>query len=227
MIRAIAIDDEPPALRIIEYYCSKNEQIDLVKTFTDPAVALDFIEKNHPDLLFIDIQMPNYNGLKFCNQLKKKPLVIFTTAFSEYAVEGFNLDAIDYLLKPYTIERFEKAIQKVISKLKIKVKENRILPLRTSYSIQSVSIDNITYIESLDDYITIHFLNERPLKVRMTLKKVSEQLPENEFIRVHRSFVVSLKQIIQVRNKKIIIANTVIPISKKYDKMFFEHFRKN
>ncbi len=224
MIKAIAIDDEPPALRIIEHFCKNNNQVDLVKTFTNPAQAMKFIVENKIDLMFIDIQMPGYNGLEFYSQLTNKPLAIFTTAFSEYAVEGFNLDAVDYLLKPYSKERFDKAIDKVIAKLQINTNENRTISLRKNYGILSVNTSEIKYIESFDDYVMIHLSSEKPLKIRITLKKIIEQLPDKEFIRIHRSYIVSIKNISKVRNKFIYIESVKIPLSSKYEQTFFERF---
>ena len=224
MIKAIAIDDEPPALRIIEHFCNKNQQVELVKTFTNPAMAMDFIRNNQIHLIFIDIQMPGFNGIELYRNLPNKPMVIFTTAFSEYAVDGFNLNAVDYLLKPYTEERFETAVQKAIDRTKKQVTETRTITVRTNYSIKSINIDEILFVESFDDYITIHFVSSEQLEIRMTLKKIAELLPENEFIRVHRSFIVSVKHITKVRNKHIFIDNRQIPISNKYEKHFFDHF---
>lgn len=226
MLKAIAIDDEPPALRVIEHFCKQSELIELIKSFTDADMASDFIHKNQPDLLFLDIQMPLHNGLKFYNNLTFKPMVLFTTAFSEYAIEGFNIDAVDYLLKPYTEERFLKAIQKAYEKWELAQKTKNHLTLRTSYSIKSIVLDEILYIESFDDYITIHFRNADALEIRMTLKKMIELLPKNKFLRVHRSYIVSIQYIVMVRNKQIFIDNCQIPIGSKYEREFLAHFRK-
>ena len=225
MIKAVAIDDEPPALSIIEHFCAGNSRVELVKTFTDAAKGREFLLKNPVDLLFIDIQMPGYNGIEFYKNLPEKPSVIFTTAFSEYAVDGFNVNAVDYLLKPYTEQRFNQAIQKAVQHFKLQIKEKRILTLRTNYSIKSIEIDNIQLIESFDDYITIRFANGEPLEVRMTLKKIMELLPADEFIRVHRSFIVSFKCISEVRNKTIFIGKRKIPVSSTYEKEFFDRFQ--
>lgn len=224
MIKVVAIDDEPPALRIIEHFCNKNQQVKLVKTFTNPAMALDFIRNNQIHLIFIDIQMPGFNGVEFYRNLPNKPMVIFTTAFSEYAVEGFNLNAVDYLLKPYTEERFDTAVQKALDRTKMQENETRTITVKTSYSIKSINIDEILFVESFDDYITIHFVSSEQLEIRMTLKKMTELLPENEFIRVHRSFIISVKHITKVRNKHIYIGDHQIPISNKYEDNFFNHF---
>lgn len=225
MIRAIAIDDEPPALSIIEHFCRTNTLVTLVRTFTSPSEALEYLRNNDVDLLFIDIQMPDVNGIEFYKNLAEKPRVIFTTAFSEYAVEGFNVNAIDYLLKPYTRERFNQAINKVIRALQHTVKEKRILTIRSSYGIKSVPIDDIVLLESMDDHVIFNFQSTKKLEIRITLKKLLQMLPPDEFIRVHRSYIVSLRHISEVRNQKISIADRQIPISVNYEKNFFRAFQ--
>ncbi|MGC3979416.1 MAG: LytTR family DNA-binding domain-containing protein [Paludibacteraceae bacterium] len=224
MIKAIAIDDEPPALRIIEHFCKTNGAIELIKTFTNPQEALDFMTKKQIDLIFIDIQMPNFNGIELYKKLSVKPLAIFTTAFSEYAVDGFNVNAVDYLLKPYTQQRFSEAITKAILRMKLNVKEKRILTVHANYSKKTIEIDSVLFIESFDDYIIIHLSNKESLTIRMTLKKIIDFLPADEFIRVHRSYIVSLRQISEVRNKHILIGNRKIPISPTYEQLFFKRF---
>ncbi len=221
----IAIDDEPPALSIIEKYCSENENIDLKKTFTNPAEAIKFMKRYPVDLMFIDIQMPGYNGIELYKNLENKPMVVFTTAYSEYAVEGFNVNAVDYLLKPYTLERFTLSVNKAfeIFKGKYTSDAHRYLSLRCNYSLTKVPVDEIQLIESFDDYLTI-YLNAKQVVVRMTLKNILEQLPENKFIRVHRSYIVPIEKIENVRSKIISVCSKKIPIGSKFEKEFYSRY---
>lgn len=222
---AIAIDDEPPALSIIERFCAGIEHVDLKKTFTNAAEAIKYLKRYPVDLMFIDIQMPGYNGVELYKGLDCKPMVVFTTAFSEYAVEGFNVNAIDYLLKPYTQDRFKQAVQKAYDTFKtsLPTDSNRYISLRCNYSLTKVLIDDIQLIESFDDYLTIYLLDKQMI-VRMTLKTILEQLPENKFIRVHRSYIVPMDKIENVRNKIISVNGKKIPIGNKFEKEFFTKY---
>lgn len=220
MIKAIAIDDEPPALQVIESFCQQAGFIELEKTFTKPSEALKYLRKFPVDLLFLDIQMPSLSGLEFYKEVQQETQVIFTTAHSEYAVEGFNLSATDFLLKPYTFERFMQAANKAndfynYSNQKENVSQH--LFLRADYSLIKINIADILFIEGLDDYLKVHIRNQKTVVTRMTLKTVLEKLPAKEFIRVHRSFIVCFDKIEQVRNKMITIAGAEIPIGGSYE----------
>lgn len=222
---AIAIDDEPPALSIIERFCAGIENVDLKKTFTNAAEAIKYLKRYPVDLMFIDIQMPGYNGMEIYKSLECKPMVVFTTAFSEYAVEGFNVNAVDYLLKPYTQDRFKQAVQKAYDSFKtsLPLDFNRYISLRCNYSLTKVLIDDIQLIESFDDYLTI-YLPEKQLVVRMTLKTILAQLPENRFVRVHRSYIIPIDKIENVRNKIVTVNAKKIPIGSKFEKDFFAKY---
>jgi DNA-binding LytR/AlgR family response regulator len=228
MITAIALDDEPPALKIIENFCSKVDFIDLVKTFTHPNEALKYLEKFPVDLLFLDIRMPSVTGIQFARQLPKDQMVIFTTAFSEYAVEGFNLNALDYLLKPFTFDRFMQAVNKASDFYKFFHNQDaamqQYLFVRADYSLVKIMLDEILYVEGLDDYLKIFSMGRKPVIARMTMKAILDKLPENKFVRVHRSYIVPLSKIEKVRNKTIFIANKNIPVGSSYEKVFFEKY---
>ncbi len=229
MIKAIAVDDEPPALKVIENFCAKVDSIELVKTFNKPTEALAHLKKFPVDLIFLDIQMPSMTGLEFHKAIEQNTMVIFTTAYSEYAVEGFNLQAIDYLLKPYTLERFQQAVDKAKEFYNYQhQKENtqNYLFIRADYSLVKVNIADILYIEGLDDYLKIHLPGKKPLVARMTMKAIIEKLPGNEFIRVHRSFIVPLSKIESIRNKTIQLSGQEIPIGTSYEEEFFKLFKK-
>ena len=220
MIRAIAIDDEPPALQVIESFCQQSGIVDLQKTFTKPSEALKYLRKFPVDLLFLDIQMPSLSGLEFYKEVQQETQVIFTTAHSEYAIEGFNLSVTDFLLKPYTFERFQQAVNKAndfYSYSSQKENTSQYLFLRADYSLVKVNIADILFIEGLDDYLKVHSRNQKTIITRMTLKTVLEKLPAKDFIRVHRSFIVCFDKIEQVRNKIITIEGTEIPIGGSYE----------
>ncbi|HTE12998.1 MAG TPA: LytTR family DNA-binding domain-containing protein [Chitinophagaceae bacterium] len=230
MIKAIAIDDEPPALKVIENFCSKTADILLEKTFTMPAEALKYLRKFPVDLLFLDIQMPSVNGIDFYKAVKQDTMVIFTTAFSEYAVEGFNLSAVDYLLKPFTFARFQLAVAKAAEYDNYKKQGKNETPkyffIRADYSLLKIALTDIVYIEGLDDYIKLHLTNTHPVVARMTMKAILEKLPANDFIRVHRSYIVPFNRIESYRNKLITIAGQEIPTGSSYEENFLKYFNK-
>ncbi|WP_089782099.1 LytR/AlgR family response regulator transcription factor [Chitinophaga sp. YR573] len=221
MIQAIAIDDEIPALKVLENFCAKVDYIHLQQTFNQPDKALKYLCKSPVDLLFLDINMPSITGTDLYRSIEQKMMVIFTTAHSEYAVEGFNLNALDYLLKPFTFERFLQAAEKA----KLFQPPPPPLIFRIDYSLVKVNPPDILFIEGLDDYLKIHLLQQPPLIVRMTMKAMMEKLPASAFVRVHRSFIVPLAHIEQVRNKIILIAGNEIPVGSSYEAGFFSQFK--
>lgn len=228
MIKAIAIDDEPLALKVIENFCEKVDFISLEKTFNKPNEALKYTDNFPVDLLFLDINMPSINGIEFYKQLKQNTMVIFTTAYSEYAVEGFNLNAIDYILKPFTFDRFLTAVNKAQEFYNYQSQNqntSQFLFVRADYSLIKINIANIMYIEGLDDYLKIHIQNQKTVVTRVTMKSILEKLPK-DFVRVHRSFIVPLSRVESVRNKTITIAGTDIPIGASYEENFLTHFKQ-
>ncbi|MGQ7946048.1 LytR/AlgR family response regulator transcription factor [Flavobacterium sp. WC2509] len=228
MIKAIALDDEPPALDILQSFCEKINTIDLQKTFTKSEDAFKYLKKYPVDLLFLDINMPAISGIDFYKKLPHKTMVIFTTAYSEYAVEGFTLSATDYLLKPISLARFEQAVEKAYTQWKTQNQnpEQQYLFIRADYSLIKILLSDILFIEGLDDYLKIHIQNQKTIVARMTLKAILEKLPEIDFVRVHRSFIVSISKIEKVRNKMIHINNEEIPISASYETTFFALLNK-
>jgi DNA-binding LytR/AlgR family response regulator len=218
MITAIAIDDEPPALKIIESFCAQDDspeytRIQLLKTFTKPNEALKYLRKFPVDLLFLDVQMPSLSGLKLYKAIEQVSMVIF----------------VDYLLKPYTYERFTQAVNKAKEIYALTHKrenaQQEYLFIRADYSLAKISIADILFIEGLDDYLQIYLADHRKLVPRMTMKAIVSKLPAKDFIRVHRSFIVPLKRIEQVRNKIIYIDGKEIPIGSSYEEDFFKVFR--
>lgn len=230
MIRAIALDDEPLALKVIENFCQRVPYIQLEKTFTKTAEAHKHLRKQPVDLIFLDIQMPTQNGMEFFAEIQQHTMVIFTTAFSEYAVEGFNVNATDYLLKPFSFDRFLQAVEKAKvsyeTRHKIQSTEMQYLFIRADYTLHKILISDILFIEGLDDYLKIHIQNQRTIVARMTLKSMLEKLPGNEFLRVHRSYIVPMARVEKVRNKIIYIGEEEIPVSASYEAAFNEAISK-
>lgn len=226
MIKAIAIDDEPLALKVIESFCKENNEIQLEKTFTRPHEALEFLVENDVDLLFLDINMPSISGIDVAKMVKNK-MIVFTTAYSDYAVEGFDLNAVDYLLKPFTKERFDQAIQKVKQFRTILAQDDQMcFYIKADYALHKVVCKDVLYIEGLDDYIKIHLQSRKPIVARCTMKGILELLPSNKFIRVHRSFIVPLARIKSVKNKLVALPETEIPIGSSYESAFMDAFEK-
>ena len=229
MIHAIALDDEPPALDILQLYCDKLGSISLDKVFSNTDEAYKYLEKFPVDVLFLDINMPSVSGIEFYKMLPHKVLVIFTTSYSEYAVESYNLNAVDYLLKPFSFSRFEQAVKKAedLSRSQLlKTSELPFLMLRADYSLVKIVLSEILFIEGLDNYLKIHLDNQNPVVIRMTLKALLEKLPDNDFIRVHRSFIIPLNKVAAVRNKIITIGTEEIPLGSSYEETFMARFKK-
>ncbi|MCC6182162.1 MAG: response regulator transcription factor [Bacteroidia bacterium] len=226
MIKAIAIDDEPLALNVIETFCAELDYIDLQKTFTEPNEALKYLKKFPVDLLFLDIHMPALTGIDFYKRIEQKTMVIFCTAHGQYAVEGFNLNALDYLLKPFDFDRFKVATEKAhdYSNLQSNPKEIEHIFIRADYSLQKIMLQDIMYIEALDDYLKIHLHNQKNIVARMTMKTMTEKLPSNQFIRVHRSFIISINKVSSIKNKVITINNCRIPVGNSYESEILKHF---
>jgi DNA-binding LytR/AlgR family response regulator len=229
MLDCIAIDDEPLALEIIREFCTSSLEITLHKTFTDTHEAARYLNKFPVDLLFLDIQMPDINGVDFYRRYAKEKMVIFTTAFSDYAVEGFNVSAVDYLLKPIDPARFNIAVTKAIEYHRYmqsgEKKEHNFLLLRSEYSLVKIPLSEIRYIETLDDYVKIHLDGKKPVLSKINLKNLMSRLDPEAFIRVHRSYIVPFNRIISVRGKTLSLGGIELPIGVKFESEFFERFR--
>ncbi len=219
----IAVDDEPLALEVIKKYVSDTPLVGLTGTFTDAIQALSFLRTQTVDLIILDIQMPDINGIQFFNSIKHRPMVIFTTAYAEYAVKGFELEAVDYLMKPIKFDRFVRALEKARKLMAMRTTiagspDDGFLFIKSGYRTVRINFSDIRYIEGLDDYIRIHFISDQPsLLSLMSLKSVLEKLPEDRFMRVHRSFIVSLKHVRSIRNKYIFLDNVKIPVGDTYN----------
>ena len=241
MIRAIALDDQPPALQIVSHFCERIDFIDLQKTFSRTAEAMSYLQTNPIDLIILDINMPAISGIDFYKSLPQKIMAVFTTAYSEYAVEGFALSAIDYLLKPFTYERFLQAMNKAREyQSYARLAASNAPPpredqdpatgsaqhilLRADYGFVRVTLSDILFIEGLDNYLRIHLQERDAIIIRITMKALLEKLPARDFIRVHRSYIVPLGRIGNVRNKTISVAGREIPLGASYEADFYKAF---
>ncbi|GAB3331645.1 LytTR family DNA-binding domain-containing protein [Larkinella ripae] len=235
MIRAIALDDEPPALRVLTHFCSQVDAVALEKTFLRPDEALAHLQQTPTDLLFLDINMPSVSGIEFHRAVPESMMVIFTTAYAEFAVEGFNLNAVDYLLKPFTFGRFQQAVLKATEHHRLRhaaePAKDAYLYIRADYTLHKIALADILFIEGLDDYLKIHLQStSHPIVARMTMKTALQKLQEADpdtgrFIRVHRSYIVPFSRIEQVRNRIITLAGEEIPIGMSYETDFLKRFQ--
>jgi len=227
-IRCIAIDDEPLALKQIGAYIDKTPFLVGVSLCQSAFEAMKYISNNEVDLLFVDINMPDLNGMDFVKSLTQKPQVIFTTAYSDYAMEGFKVDAIDYILKPISYAEFLKASNKALTWFELSQKQTEILQttkdcifVKSEYKHIRILLTEIKYIESSNEYIQIHLINDLPITTLIRLKTIEEQLPKDKFMRVHRSFIVNLDRVKVIeRNRIIFDQNIYIPIGEQYKDAF-------
>jgi DNA-binding LytR/AlgR family response regulator len=230
MIKAIAIDDEPLALNVITSLCETHNGIALEKTFSKPLEAQKYLNKFPVDLVFLDINMPAISGMHLAKSIKQDTMVIFTTAHSEYAVESYDVRALDYLLKPISPNRFEQAINKAIKYYNnvkpLSAAESKTLFIRADFSLIQISIQDILLIEGMADYVKIHIKDRKSVVARMTMKEITAKLPENDFIRINRSSIIPCNRIETVRNKTVIISDREIPIGNTYIDDFFKRFPK-
>lgn len=224
MLRCIAVDDEPLALELLEDNISKVPYLDRVGSCSNAMQAMKLLQDQTVDLIFLDIQMPGLTGLQFIQSLSVRPMIILITAYEKFALEGFNLDVVDYLVKPVSFDRFVKACNKAFELFQLKNrKENNSEPapdyffVNVEYSQLKVVRSDIKYIEGLKDYIKIHLNNSsKPVVTRMSMKVMEEQLPASQFIRIHKSYIVSIGFITSVRKSSVMIGNEELPVSETY-----------
>jgi two-component system LytT family response regulator len=227
-IRCIAIDDEPLALSKMAGYISKTPFLELVAACRSGYEAIGLLSSAEADLLFVDINMPDINGLDFVRSLHFKPQIIFVTAFSEYALEGFRLDALDYLLKPVGYTEFLKSANKARSYFEASAQEplkagnsREYIFVKSDYKTVRVLVNDITYIEGMREYVRIHLESGKPLMPLMSLRVLEEQLPSDRFMRVHRSYIVNLQKIVTIEHNRIVFDGKVyIPVSDQYKEQF-------
>lgn len=230
-LKCIIVDDEPPATRILKNYVEKVSFLEEIGIFNDALKALDFLNSNKVDVLFLDIQMPQLTGLQLSRIISKDIKVIFTTAYPDFALEGFELNAVDYLLKPIAFERFYQAVSKLNAELNTEVvtsNSSDFIFIKTDgkNKFQKLFLDEILYIESLQNYVCIHTVKQQII-THSSLKNVIESLPENNFIQIHKSYVVALKQIESTDSFSVFINGKELPIGATFKDAFFERIDQN
>lgn len=237
-LTCLIVEDEPLARNLLVDYVKKVPSLHLVEACSNAMDAMELLRQQPVDLLFLDIQMPEITGITFLKILQKRPLVIFTTAYSQYALEGYELDVVDYLLKPITLERFLKAVDKAVQRHYLENKPS--VPLITQPGSEKpdfvfvkdgtkmvkVRLDDILYVEGMKDYVTIH-TRDKKITTLQRMKVLEEQLPPDKFIRVHHSFIIALNAIDAVHRSDVQIGQAMIPVSDSYKKAFRDFIDKN
>jgi two-component system LytT family response regulator len=233
-MKCVIIDDEPLAVDLIKEFVSKVDSLELVNTFTNAIDAISIINQSNVDLIFLDIEMPHFSGIDFINAIEKKPLIIFTTAYSNYAVEGFNLGAVDYLVKPIPFHRFLKSVlraQQIFNPLNSPANTNLVTTpeieqdfmfVRAEYENVKLNFSDILFIEGLKDYVKIYTTDNKYTLTLISLIKLENSLSPKGFARIHRSYIINIKHVKSIQKNKVIIAEKRIPISESYKKSFFE-----
>ncbi|HKC37105.1 MAG TPA: LytTR family DNA-binding domain-containing protein [Chitinophagaceae bacterium] len=224
MLRCIAVDDEPLALELLEDNISKVPYLQLIAKCSNAMEAMKVLQQEPADLIFLDIQMPGLTGLQFIQSMTEKPMIILITAYEKYALEGFNLEVLDYLVKPVSLDRFVKACNKAkeLFELKSKPKNKEIANpdyffVNVDYSLLKINFNDIKYIEGLKDYIKIHLKSSpRAVITRMAMKVIEEELPVTKFLRIHKSYIVSLEYITAIRKNSVFIDEIELPVGENF-----------
>lgn len=237
-IKCLAIDDEPLALKQLVAYVQKLPYLEMVGQCSSAFEAFELLEHQHVDLMFVDINMPDLNGLEFVKSLTQKPLLIFTTAYSEYALEGFKVDALDYLLKPFSFTEFSKAAGKAHAQFELmqhsgdsseKLESNdEFLFIKSEYKLLRVNFNDIRFIEGMKEYVRIHITGQKPIMTLLSMKSLEAKLPQDKFMRVHRSYIVNLSKITTIERFTIVFEDKHrIPVSDNYKEKFQSFLDKN
>ena len=229
VIKCIAVDDEPLALAQIKSYIQKIPYLNLIATCRDAFEAMDIMNKETIDLMFIDINMPDLNGLEFVKSLSNRPYIVFTTAYSEYAIDGFKVEAVDYLLKPFSQTDLLSAADKVKRRIEVTTQSTNtatddFIFVKSDFHTNKIRIDDIIYIEGMSEYVKIYTeSNPKPLMPLLSMRKLEEALPSNKFMRIHRSYIVNLDKITDISCQRIVFGNTFIPIGDNYKDRFNDY----
>jgi len=233
-MKCVIIDDEPLAVELLVEFVGRIDSLELVTTFTNAIDAISIINQSQIDLIFLDIEMPHFSGIDFINAIEKKPLIIFTTAYSDYAVEGFNLGAVDYLVKPIPFNRFLKSVlraQQIFIPKSLPVAnptsnapeiEHDFMFVRAEYENVKLNFTDILFIEGLKDYVKIYTTDNKYTLTLISLIKLENLLSSKGFARVHRSYIINIKHVKSIQKNKVLIADKRIPISESYKTSFFE-----
>jgi two-component system, LytTR family, response regulator len=219
MITCVAIDDEPMALDVIKYYCAQTDHLELKAAFREPLKAIAYLKKEKVDLIFLDINMPEISGMQLARSLPPAAMVIFTTAYSHYAVESYNLNAVDYLLKPILFERFQLAVDKAAKAIFLQNTSTdagtSTIYLKSGAQTYPVNISDILYLEKDGNYMTVH-LKDKDILIRENMSGIFYLVPETDFIRVHKSYVVAIKHITKIEANQLTVSGKFIPIGSSY-----------
>ena len=235
MMTIVAVDDEPLALQLITRYIEETPELSLLRKFKNPLEAAVFLKENSVDIVMLDIQMPELNGIEFASQMTRGPKVIFTTAYKKYAIEGFKLEVVDYLVKPFSYQDFHKAIQRAEKLINLEKKSyeniesnNEFLYLKSNYKIKRLKFKDIQYIEGFNDHVRIYAVSSlEPIQSQITLKVLEAKLPAGKFMRIHRSFIVNLQMVDTIDRGRIVFGKVYIPVGDQYKEKFEDYLRKN
>jgi len=227
IINCIIIEDEPLAMERLKSFVLQVKFLKLLACFDNGLEAISMMKAEKTDLLFLDIQMDGFTGIQLLESLTNRPEVIITTAFDQYALKGFELSVSDYLLKPFTFERFLQAINKVYDKLTLaqKTETRNFIFVKTEYRLEKIQFDEILFIEGMRDYRRIHLINDKSIMTLQTFGELEHELPTKQFCRVHKSFIVSLDKIENIERDRIKIKNELIPISDTFKESFYKLIR--
>lgn len=221
-MKCVAIDDEPMALEVIKNFCQRMDDMEL-DTFTNPLVGIEHVKRTQPDLLFLDVKMGEVSGVNLAKEIPQGTFLVFTTAYAQYAVDGFDLNAVDFLHKPFSFSRFEKAVNKVQQAIKLvnysaaPPLEGQEITVKVEYKNVTVQLGSILYIQAMDNYVKIYTVDSRPVITQMSMKSLEAMLPENEFVRVHKSYIVPRHRIESYsRTQLALTGGTEIPVGRAY-----------
>ena len=221
-MRCVAIDDEPMALEVIKNFCDRMGDMEL-ETFTNPLVGIEHVKRTHPELLFLDVKMGNVSGVNLARELPQGTFLVFTTAYAQFAVDGFDLNAIDFLHKPFSFGRFEKAVNKVKQSIRLinysaaPPLEGEEITVKVEYKNVKIQLSSILYIQAMDNYVKIFTVDSRPVLTQMSMKSLEAMLPDSDFLRVHKSYIVPRHRIDSYsRTQLTLIGGTTIPVGRAY-----------
>ncbi|MCC6286352.1 MAG: response regulator transcription factor [Chitinophagaceae bacterium] len=229
MIKCVVVDDEPLAIALLNQYIRRYKGLEMMDGFTDALESISYINNNHIDILFLDILMPDITGIGVLKKLTGTPVVIFTTAHRDFAVDGYEMGVADYLLKPFDFERFKIAVERAIERIRLKDKDNSDLTpgvfVKSDYKLIKINFQDVVYVESMDDYIRIYVQEGKPVITLMSLKSFLEKLPAPEFQRVHRRYIVAMNKINSLETRRLILKTGVeIPVGDTYQEVI-QHFK--
>lgn len=232
-IKCVAIDDEPLAIKQVCSYIEKTPFLELISTFNSALKALEYVSKNEVNLIFLDIQMPDLTGIEFAKIISHNTRIIFTTAYQQFALDGFKVDAVDYLLKPFSYDEFLNSANKALKYFELREKADNknntsddFLFVKADYKIRKINYNDILFIEGLKDYVRIYTENEKPVMSLISMKSLEEKLPQSTFMRVHRSYIVNVEKIKIIERSRIIFGDKQIPVSEGYKDEFQKFVNK-